>query len=144
MSSSSSTQQIQDLTKDVRVFKSKYGSECYKHNDTATQLEFSHTAAMSMLLKMGNEALIREYAVNAHLHVYADDHSKVTEIREYINKAGKTHQAHFYYTKYLGPCSKMGASPKMLKSWFNLCDGRFRVNTSGNWINAENQTVFSV
>jgi hypothetical protein len=96
-----------------------------------------------MLLKMGNEKLLREYAVNAHLHVYADDHNKKTEIREYKNKAGKTHLAHFFFTKYLGPCSKMGSTPAVLKSWFNLFNGEFRVNTSGTWITAADQTVFS-
>mgnify|MGYP000430196033 CR=1 FL=1 len=142
MTSSSSTQEIQDLTHDVKVFKSKYGSECYKHRDTSTQLEFAHKTAVNMFLKMGNEVLLREYAVNSHLHVYGDDPNKKTDIREYTNKAGKSHLAHFFYTKYLGSCSKMGTTPIVLKSWFNLGDGQFRVNTSGTWLSGENQSVF--
>jgi hypothetical protein len=43
-----------------------------------------------------------------------------TEIKEYTNKGGKTHLAHFTMNgKYLGPCSKLGNEPIFYEGWFD-------------------------
>lgn len=44
-----------------------------------------------------------------------------TIIKEYTNKQGRTHLAHFtIHGKYMGPCSKLGTEPIEYEGYFQV------------------------